>query len=51
MSGKCEIGNNVQSLTELCGLITRICKESQAWCNLKVKLRDPCLSALRLNAV
>jgi len=25
--------------------------ERQAWCNLPVKLCDPCLSALRLNAV
>jgi len=26
-------------------------KERQPWCNLQVKLCDPCLSALRLNAV
>ena len=26
-------------------------KERQAWCNLQVKLCDPCLSVLRLNAV
>ena len=26
-------------------------KQRQAWCNLQVKLCDPCLSALRLNAV
>jgi len=26
-------------------------EERQAWCNLQVKLCDPCLSTLRLNAV
>jgi len=26
-------------------------KERQAWCNLQVKLCDPCLNVLRLNAV